>query len=51
MSEREKWMIVNASPWLGGTWRLRDAVDYMETASLATLDYASKYKSSILYNR
>ena len=40
-----------ASPWLGGTWRLRDAVDYMETASLATLDYASKYKSSILYNR
>ena len=40
-----------ASPWLGGTWRLRDAVEYMETASLATLDYASKYKSSLLYNR
>ena len=32
------------SPWLGGTWRLRDAVEYMETASMATLDYAAKYK-------
>lgn len=40
-----------ASPWLGGTWRLRDAVEYMETASLATLDYAARYKNSLLYNR
>src|SRR5205085_6282023 len=31
--------------------RLRDAVDYMETASLATIEYASKYKDSLLMNR
>jgi hypothetical protein len=40
-----------ASPWPGGTWRLRDAVEYMTTASLATIEYASKYKTSLLYNR
>ncbi len=39
------------SPWKGGWWRLRDAVDYMETASIATLDYAAKYREEILYNR
>ena len=31
-----------SSPWLGGTWRLRDAVDYMHTASLSVLEYASR---------
>jgi len=39
------------SPWLGGTWRLRDAVDYMETASISTLDWAAKYKDNLLMNR
>ncbi|HEX5068569.1 MAG TPA: M14 family zinc carboxypeptidase [Vicinamibacterales bacterium] len=39
------------SPWLGGTWRLRDAVEYMETASMATIEYASKYKDTLLYGR
>ena len=39
------------SPWKGGWWRLRDAVEYMETASLAVLDYASKYRETLLYNR
>ena len=39
------------SPWPPGVWRLRDAVDYMETASLAVLEYASKYKESLLMNR
>lgn len=39
------------SPWKPGWWRLRDAVDYMETASLATIDYAAKYKDSLLLNR
>ena len=34
-----------------GWWRLRDAVDYMETASLAVLEYASKYKDSLLFDR
>jgi len=41
-----------ASPWTPGTpWRIRDAVEYMETASLAVLDFASKYKESVLYDR
>jgi hypothetical protein len=40
-----------SSPWRPGTWRLRDAVDYMETASLAVLEFASKYKESLLLNR
>jgi hypothetical protein len=39
------------SPWPPGMWRLRDAVEYMETASLAVIEYASKYKESLLYNR
>jgi hypothetical protein len=40
-----------ASPWPGGWWRIKDAIDYMETASLAVLDYASKYREELLYNR
>ena len=40
-----------SSPWTPGWWRLRDAVEYMETASLATLQYAAKYKDQLLWNR
>jgi hypothetical protein len=40
-----------ASPWPGGWWRLRDAVEYMETASLSVLDYASRYREHVLLNR
>jgi hypothetical protein len=40
-----------SSPWPPGWWRLRDAVDYMETASLATIEFAAKYKDSLLFNR
>ena len=40
-----------SSPWPPGKWRLRDAVDYMETASLSVLEFASKYKNSLLYDR
>jgi hypothetical protein len=39
------------SPWAEGTWRLRDAVDYMVVADLATLDYAARFKNELLYNR
>jgi hypothetical protein len=39
------------SPWAQGTWGLRDAVDYMVTASLATLNYAAKFREEVLYNR
>ena len=40
-----------SSPWPGGWWRLRDAVEYMVTASTAVLDFAAKYKFDLLYNR
>ena len=40
-----------SSPWPGGWWRLGDAVAYNETAALAVLEYAAKYKQSLLYNR
>src|SRR5919197_796434 len=40
-----------SSPWPPGPWRLRDAVDYMETASLSVLEYAAKYKDSQLFDR
>ena len=39
------------SPWKGGWWRLRDAVDYMRVASLSALEYAAKYKDRLLFNR
>ncbi|MFC1574808.1 M14 family zinc carboxypeptidase [Gemmatimonadota bacterium] len=40
-----------SSTWPGGWWRLRDAVEYMETASIAVLDFAAKFKTDLLYNR
>jgi Zinc carboxypeptidase len=40
-----------ASPWEGGWWRIRDAIDYMLTASTSVLDVAAKYKNDLLYNR
>ncbi|HEX6974770.1 MAG TPA: M14 metallopeptidase family protein [Vicinamibacterales bacterium] len=40
-----------SSPWKPGWWRLRDAVDYMETASISVIEYAAKYKDSLLLNR
>ena len=39
------------SPWKGGWWRIGDAVDYMVTSSKAVLDYAARYRESLLYNR
>jgi hypothetical protein len=40
-----------SSPWPPGAWHLRDAVDYMHTASWSTIEFAAKYKDSLLYNR
>lgn len=40
-----------SSPWPPGWWRLADAVAYNETASLAVLEYAARYRESLLYNR
>ena len=39
------------SPWKGGWWRLSNAMQYMQTASIAVLDYASKYKETLLFNK
>ncbi|HYV97709.1 MAG TPA: M14 metallopeptidase family protein, partial [Gemmatimonadaceae bacterium] len=39
------------SPWTGAAWTLRDAVDYMVTASKATLAFAAKHREELLYNR
>jgi hypothetical protein len=38
------------NPWLGGCWHLRDAMDYMTTASLAVADLASRIKEDYLFN-
>jgi hypothetical protein len=38
------------NPWLGGCWHLRDAMDYMHTASLAVLDLASRLREDYLFN-
>src|SRR5579871_2461362 len=40
-----------SSPWKGGWWRLRDAVNYMLGASMSVLDTAAKYREQLLYNR
>ncbi len=39
------------TPWQGGWWRLKDAVDYMEAASMSVLDTAARYRETLLYNR
>jgi len=39
------------SPWKGGWWRLRDAVDYCLTASKAVLHTAAKYREELLYDK
>jgi hypothetical protein len=36
-------------PWLGGRWRLRDAVDYMLTVDFAILNLAAERSSDYLY--
>jgi hypothetical protein len=38
------------NPWLGGCWPLRSAVEYILTASRATLDIGAKLKTDFLYN-
>ena len=39
------------SPWKGGWWRLRDAVEYAITSSRAVLHTAAVYKSKLLFDR
>ncbi len=40
-----------SSPWKGGWWRISDAINYMQTSSVAVLDYASKYSEVLLFNK
>lgn len=37
-------------PWEGGCWHMRDAMDYMMTATRAVLDLASELKEDFLYD-
>ena len=37
-------------PWPGGTWRLRDVVEYEYTAAMAVLDTAARYREDFLRN-
>jgi len=39
------------SPWRGGWWRLKDAVDYCLTASKSVLRMAALYKERFLYGK
>ncbi len=39
------------TPWEGGWWRLKDAVDYMVGASMSVLDLAAKNHEALNYNR
>ncbi|HEX3894348.1 MAG TPA: M14 family zinc carboxypeptidase [Terracidiphilus sp.] len=40
-----------STPWQGGWWRLKDAVDYMVGGSMSVLDIAAKNRETLLYNR
>lgn len=39
------------TPWQGGWWHLRDAVNYMIGGSMSVLDLAAKNRETLLYNR
>lgn len=39
-----------SNPWPGGTWRLRDVVEYEYTAAIAVLDTAARYREHFLRN-
>ncbi|KAA6460121.1 hypothetical protein DYQ86_13795 [Acidobacteria bacterium AB60] len=39
------------TPWEGGWWHLKDAVDYMVGGSISVLDVAAKNRETLLYNR
>ncbi|MGC1784975.1 MAG: M14 metallopeptidase family protein [Acidobacteriaceae bacterium] len=39
------------TPWQGGWWHLRDAVNYMVAGSMSVLDLAAQNRETLLYNR
>ncbi|MGA8530666.1 MAG: M14 family zinc carboxypeptidase, partial [Acidobacteriaceae bacterium] len=46
-----KALTMYTTPWQGGWWRLKDAVDYMVAASMSVLDTSARYRETLLYNR
>lgn len=40
-----------STPWAGGWWRLKDAVDYMVAGSMSVLDLAAKNHEALQFNR
>lgn len=46
-----KALTMYTTPWRGGWWHLKDAVDYMVGASMSVLDTAARYRETLLYNR
>ena len=39
-----------SNPWPGGTWRLRDVVEYEYTAAMSVLDTAARYREEFIRN-
>jgi hypothetical protein len=39
-----------SNPWPGGTWHLRDVVEYEYTAAMSVLDTSAKYRANFLRN-
>src|ERR1700733_6734433 len=46
-----KALTMYTTPWPGGWWRLKDAVDYMVAGSMSVLDTAARYRETLLYNQ
>lgn len=43
--------VLYVSPWRGGWWRLRDAVDYCFAASMSVLNTAAIHREQLLFNK
>jgi hypothetical protein len=46
-----KALTMYTTPWQGGWWRLKDAVDYMVAGSMSVLDTGARYHETLLYNQ
>ncbi len=46
-----KALTMYTTPWQGGWWHLKDAVDYMVAGSMSVLDTAARYRETLLYNQ